>query len=432
MEFPDREALARLLDAGPLPPFVSVDYDPPATTLPDPVARVRAALDRLDLDGLDPGARVAVGVGSRGIHRIDEYAAAVVAGLAERGVEPVVVPAMGSHGGATAAGQREALAALGVTAERVDAPIDARMDVERVGTVRVGDAAHPVFLSTAALDADAVVVLNRVKPHTNFTGPIESGLVKMVVAGLGKQRGASEFHETALAEGYVPTLDAAFAVAADALPLVGGIAVVENAREETAHVEGVPASGIRDREPELLDRAREAMATLPVDDVDLLVVDELGKDVSGTGVDTNVIGRYGLRSATDPDRPAVDLVYARGLTAETAGNGNGIGLADLTRRAAVDDLDLAKTYANALTSGSLGRVSLPLVAPDDDTAFRIALSALGRGDPASVRAVWIRNTGDLGDLLVSRAVVDDLPDAATVRGAVDVRFADGTATVDRR
>lgn len=427
LEFPDRDAIAALLDPQPLPGFVRVSHDPATTTLADPTEAIETALARFDVHSLPSGARIAIGVGSRGIHRIDEYVTVVVADLADRGFDPVVVPAMGSHGGATAAGQRETLASLGVTEERVGAPIDARMDVERIDEVRVGETSYPVFVASAALEADAVLVVNRVKPHTNFLGRIESGLCKMLVAGLGKQRGASSFHATALTEGYVAALEAAFAAIAEATPLLGGIALVENADERTAHVEGVPASEILDREAALLERAYEEMATLPVDDVDLLVVDEVGKDVSGAGMDTNVIGRYRVLNAPDPDTPRIALIYARGLTDRTEGNGNGIGLTDLTRQAAVDQLDVTKTYANALTSGSLAKAGLPVVAPDDELALQIALSALGSPDPDDVRIVWIRNTQELGELYVSSGVVDDLPDTTTVDGTVSLSFDDGTA-----
>lgn len=430
VNFPDRSEVDRLVDSYPLPRFARVRYEPPAETVADPVGAIRSELDRLALDGLDPGATVAVGVGSRGIHAIDDVAEAVVSSLDERGFDPVVVPAMGSHGGATPEGQREVLAALGITGERVGAPIDARMEVDLLDEVDVDGTPTPVYFSTAALEADAVLVLNRVKPHTNYTGRIESGLVKMTVVGLGKRRGANAFHSTAIECGYVETLETMFASIRESVPLLGGVALVENFREETAHVEAIPASSLTEREPELLDRAREEMATLPVDDLDLLVVDEIGKEISGAGMDTNVVGRYRVLNADDPEKPDVKLIYVRGLTERTEGNGNGIGLADLTRRAAVDQLDLQKTYANALTSGSLAKSKLPVVAPDDELAVRIALSALGGYDPETVRVVWIANTQDLSELRVSEAVVDDLPDAATVRERETLGFADGTASFD--
>jgi len=427
MEFPDRSDVDGLIAPQPLPAFARVRYEPRTERLDDPVGAARAELDALDFDGLAAGATVAVGVGSRGIDRIDEVAAAVVAEVADRGFDPVVVPAMGSHGGATAEGQREVLEALGITEETVGAPIDARMAAEELATVPVGDADLPVYFSEAALAADAVLVVNRVKAHTNFTGAIESGLAKMTVVGLGKQRGAKSFHSTAIAEGYVEALTAALDVIERETPLVGGIALVENFDEEIGHLEGIPAGAFLDREPALLERAYDEMPTLPVDDVDLLVIDEIGKEISGAGMDTNVVGRYRVLNAPDPDTPDIDLIYVRGLTESTKGNGNGIGLADLTRQRAVDQLDLKKTYANALTSGSLSKSKLPVVAPDDEFALRTALAALGGYDPETVRIVWIRNTQDLGELRVSDAVVDDLPAAATVVGRERVGFEDGTA-----
>lgn len=427
MEFPDRSDVDHLINAQPLPEFAQVRYEPASEFLDDPVGAARAELDVLDVDELDDGATVAVGVGSRGIHRIDDIARAIISKLAERGLDPVVVPAMGSHGGATPEGQREVLASLGVTEGSVEAPIDARMDAAELDTVTVGDVDVPVYFATAALDADAVLVVNRVKAHTNFTGDIESGLAKMTVVGLGKQRGAKSFHSTAIAEGYVETLTAALDVIESSVPLLGGVALVENFEEELTHVEGVPAGSFLDREPELLECAYDEMATLPVEDVDLLIIDEIGKEISGAGMDTNVIGRYRVLNAPDPERPDIDLIYVRGLTEATKGNGNGIGLADLTRRAAVDQLNLQKTYANALTSGSLAKSKLPVVAPDDEFALRTALAALGGYDPETVRVLWIRNTEELGELRVSAAVVADLPASATVVGQKALTFEDGEA-----
>ncbi|MFC7157220.1 DUF362 domain-containing protein [Halomarina halobia] len=432
MEFPDRAEIERLIEPQPLPSFVRVRYDPPADTVTDPVSTTRSELDRLEFDGLDPGATVAVGVGSRGIHNLSAIVEATVSYLDERGFEPLVVPAMGSHGGATPEGQRDVLEALGVTEARLGAPIDAAMEVERLADVDVGGTSIPVYFSTVALDADAVLVVNRIKPHTNFTGRIESGLGKMTVVGLGKQQGANAFHSTAIAEGYVETLDAALGAVLESVPVVGGVALVENFHEETAHIEAIPASSFTEREPELLERARAEMATLPVDDVDLLVVDELGKEISGAGMDTNVIGRYRVLNADDPETPAVKLIYVRGLTERTKGNGIGIGLADVTRRAAIDQLDLQKTYANALTSGSLEKSKLPVVAPDDELAIRISLSALGGYDPETARIAWIRNTQDLVEVRVSEALVDELPEGATVLDREELLFDDGTRSFERR
>jgi hypothetical protein len=292
MNFPDRADVDGWIEPKELPSFARVRYQPEADAVADPGEQVREELNRLPLASPDQGATVAVGVESRGIHAIDDVNATVVAELDERGFDSVLVPAMGSHGGATPDGQREALDALGITEERVGAPIDARIDVERLDEVSVGDTSVPVYVGTAALDADGTVLINRMKPHTNFDGPIESGLAKMATVGLGKQRGAKAFHSTAIAEGYVRTIEAWLEVVERETTLLGGVALVENFHDETAHVEGVPAGSLRAREPELLERAYDEMATLPFDDLDLLVVDELGKDVFGAGMDTNVIGRY--------------------------------------------------------------------------------------------------------------------------------------------
>lgn len=425
MNFPDRTEVDRLVDDPPLPSFARVRYEPSSETIEDPRAVVRSELDGLELDRLDPGATVAIGAGSRGIYGIDAAVSETVSYVAEQGFDPVVVPAMGSHGGATPEGQREVLEALGITEESVGAPIDARMDARHVGTVTVGETEFPVHFSEAALEADAVVVVNRVKAHTSFSGPFESGLTKMAVVGLGKQAGAKTFHSTAIAEGYVETLSAALDVILDSTPVLGGVALVENFEKKTGHIEAIEADSFTDREPELLEMAYEEMATLPIDDIDLLVVDELGKEISGTGMDTNVIGRYRVLNAPDPETPDIDLIYVRSITEASKGNGTGIGLADITRRSVVDQLDLQKTYANAITSGSLPKAKLPMVAPDDELAMRISLSALGGYDPEKVRIVWIKNTQKLDELRVSTALVDELPDAATVVGYERLAFTDG-------
>ncbi|AUX10450.1 hypothetical protein AArcSl_2835 [Halalkaliarchaeum desulfuricum] len=430
MEFPDRSEIVDLIDPISHPSFVRVNYEPSTISLEDPLAATRAELATLPLGDLETGATIAIGVGSRGIHKIDDIVAETVSFLDDRGFESVLVPAMGSHGGATAAGQREVLEALEITEERVGAPIDARMEGEQIGTVDVGGSETAVHIAVAALEADAVMVINRVKPHTNFTGRIESGLCKMLAVGLGKQAGARIFHSTAIEQGYVPTIESMVERIRESVPLLGGLAIVENFHEETGHVEAIPADCLEEREEELLELAREEMATLPFEDLDLLVVDEVGKEISGAGMDTNVIGRYRVLNAPDPASPDISLIYARSLTEGTKGNGNGIGLADVTRQAAIEQLDLQKTYANALTSGSLAKSKLPIVAPDDELALRIALNALGRYDSETVRVAWIENTTHLNEFRVSEALLEDLPADAVIREHERLAFGNGTATFE--
>lgn len=422
MEFPDAETIASTLDPIEFPRFARVEYDPPTPECDDPAAAARGAVADLPLDDLPAGATVAVGLGSRGITDIVPIAQATIDELDDRGFEPIVVPAMGSHGGATAEGQREMLAALGLTEESLGCPIDARMDADAVGEV----AGEPVYFSRAALEADAVLPVNRIKPHTNFTGSIESGLCKMLVLGFGKHRGAQSSHRQALDRGYVPVITAAVDRITDATAVLGGIGIVENFHDRTARVEGVPAADLPDREATLLERAREEMPTLPYDDLDALVVDRIGKDVSGAGMDTNVIGRYEVLNTDEPDRPDIDRIVVRGLTEATHGNGQGIGLADVTTVDVIEALDLDQMYTNALTSSSLSKARLPVAVPTDEQALTVAVSTIGSYDPATARIAWIEDTAHLGSFRVSESLVDGAPDHLSVVDRERLTFEDGT------
>ncbi|MEM4781249.1 MAG: DUF362 domain-containing protein [Halalkalicoccus sp.] len=421
MEFPGAETIEATLDPVDFPRFATVEYDPPTPEIDDVKRATRDALSDLPLSDLPAGATVAVGVGSRGIHALLPVVRTVVGELAERGLDPVTVPAMGSHGGATAAGQREVLAGLGITAESVGCRIDARMDADRVGTA--GD--EPVYVARSAREADAVLVINRVKPHTNFTGGIESGLCKMLAVGLGKHRGARAVHRDALSRGYVPAITDALDAVREEVSLLGGVAIVENAADRTALIEGVPARALPERETELLERAREYMPTLPFSELDVLVVDEIGKDVSGTGMDTNVVGRYEVLNAENPDVPSIDRIVVRGLTEATHGNGQGIGLADLTTTSVLDALDLDQVYTNALTSGSLSRARLPVALPTDELALTAAVSSIGSYEPGTVRIAWIRDTGQLAEFRVSEALATEPIEHLSVTGAERLVFEKG-------
>ncbi|MFB6154898.1 MAG: lactate racemase domain-containing protein [Haloferacaceae archaeon] len=425
MDFPDAETVDGVVDPSALPRFADVRYEPETPSLEDVAGATRDELDALPLSSLPAGATVAVGVGSRGIHDVVPVVRTVVDELEQRGFDPVVVPAMGSHGGATPDGQREVLAGIGVTEGALGCPIDARMETEVLGTSTVGAEVH---FARAALEADGVLVVNRVKPHTNFTGRFESGLTKMAVVGLGKQRGAKVTHEHALVSGYERVIEASLEVIREEVPLLGGVAVVENFYDRTAEVAGVAAASLPDAEEPLLERAYEYMPTLPCDELDVLVVDEIGKDVSGAGMDTNVVGRYRVLNADDPETPAIKRIVVRGLTEATHGNGNGIGLADVTTRAVADELDLDQVYTNALTSNSLSKASIPVVMPDDEHALSAATATVGAIAPADLRIAWIRDTGHLSRFRVSEALVEDLPDHAEIEGWADLDFEDGAVT----
>jgi hypothetical protein len=273
------------------------------------------------------------------------------------------------------------------------------------------------------------MVINRVKAHTNFHGAFESGLTKMAVIGLGKQKGAQNTHEHAIVDGYETVLRDAFGVIAAKSNLIGGIALVENFHDRLAEVAGIPVEELPNGETPLLERAYEYMPTLPYDELDVLVVDRMGKDISGAGMDTNVIGRYNVLNTDDPEFPDIKRVYVRGLTEASHGNGAGIGLADVTRRSLVEGLDLAQTYTNIITSNSLAKASLPVVLPTDEDAVNVTLGSVGPYDPERVRVAWIHDTGHLSEFRVSEALVDEAENVS-VEGWERLVFEEGEATFE--
>ncbi|WP_415379621.1 DUF362 domain-containing protein [Halosimplex sp. TS25] len=432
VDFPDADALAGANEytVDDLPEFAVAHRERDPESVEDVAAAARDAVDAIaEFDDLDAGATVAVTAGSRGIHDMPAALAAAVERLQERGFEPFVIPAMGSHGGATAEGQRETLAALGTTPETLGCEIRSSMAVEAVGEDDLG---RPVYAARDALEADAVLLANRVKPHTDFRGDVESGLAKMAVIGLGKHRGAESLHNAAIATDFADVIADRYEVLRRETPIVGGIAVVENADHRAAHVEGIDAADVLDREPELLDLAREHLAELPVDDLDLLVVDAMGKDKSGTGMDTNVLGRYDFHGEAEPDSPSITRVYARSLTDPSHGNAVGFGLADFVHRDLVADVDFHDTYVNIVTSGEPRRAKLPFVVPDDATALVLACSTTGVADPADLRVARIPSTMDPDSLVVSEPVAADLRqrDDVTVGPLAPLEFSDGALDPD--
>jgi len=360
-------------------------------------------------DALDGLGTVAVAVGSRGIAGIDRIVRSVVAGIRSRGVDVFVVPAMGSHGGATAEGQEAVLAHLGITEASVGAPIRPSMAVTRIGTVGAPRGVEvPVLTGTIAWEgADAVVPINRVKPHTGFRGPVESGLCKMLVIGLGKHAGARAIHD----EGYTVfdrmVLDAAGVVLGTGR-VAFGLAVLENAYEETAHLEAVPGASIMQREPELLELARRLMPSLPFPEIDVLVVERFGKEISGVGMDPNVTGR-GESGGPLPgfDGPEIHRIAVLGLTESTGGNAHGIGLADVITTGVLDGIDREVTWTNTLTAGALACGRIPVALPTADQAVDAALRSVPRG-ATEARVVRIRDTLHLGEMAVSAPLLDHL------------------------
>ena len=356
---------------------------------------------------ITPGMRIALGVGSRGITNLKQIVKATLDVLTEAGARPFIVPAMGSHGGATPEGQLSLLAGYGVTPESMGVPFETSMEVTRIGTATDG---LDVVLSTAALKADALVVLNRVKPHTDFRGTLGSGLQKMLVIGFGKQIGANNAHQAAAHRGYEVVLREYARVILGAAPILCGIALVEDQHHQTAILEVVRPENIPAEEDKLFQKAESLLARLPFSDIDLLIIDRMGKDISGSGMDTNVIGRdvagytASLHSGSAVT-PRVSRIFVRDLTPASNGNGTGVGMADFTTARLVKALNLQYTYMNALTSLGLLPAKIPIYFDNDRDALQAALASLASTTPETLRVVRIADTLNLERFLVSEACV---------------------------
>ncbi len=391
--------------------------NPPRIT--DIAAAVRSELEAAGVR-FQPRSRVALAVGSRGIANLAAVVRATVRWLKEQDVEPFIVPAMGSHGGATAEGQAAILREYGVSEDALGVPVASSMEVAELPR---GSLPVPVFFDKKALEADATVVINRVKPHTSFHGAHESGLVKMVAIGLGKHSGAANLHRL----GVAGLRDIMPQVAAQSLRHGNvrlGIAVVENSNDETMLVKAAPAAGIEELDRELLPIARAAMPSLPASDLDILILDEIGKDISGLGMDPNIIGRLKISGQPEPESPRIKMIIVRALTARTRGNAAGIGLADIVTRKLFEAIDLRATYENVLTSTFLERAKIPLIAEDDEQALRFAARGVGMPALSNARIVRVKNTLHVEDAWISEPLHSEVSrlDNIEMIGEVDPVF----------
>jgi hypothetical protein len=335
-----------------------------------------------------PGMEVAITAGSRGVARIDEIIAALVRLVRDAGASPFIVPAMGSHGGATAEGQVEILRSLGVTEEACGAPIRSSMEVAELGRTPGG---VPVYMDRNAHGADGVILVNRIKAHTDFRGRVESGLMKMSAIGLGKHKQALALHALGVTGIRDHMVEVARHVAASGKVLFG-VGSVENGYEEPAILEAVRPGAFEEREAALLQEWMKLMPRLPVEDVDILVVDRIGKNFSGTGMDTNVIGRFGMAGVDDPQSPRVKYLLASDLSEESHGNATGVGLADLTTLRLFERIDWKAMNENVLTSTFLERAKVPMVRAHDREAVEAAVRCNWGVAPEDTRLVRVPNT----------------------------------------
>ncbi len=367
----------------------------PAPTIEDVSSHVDRQLQAMRLqERVQPKDRVAITVGSRGIHGIAKIIRAVVDHCKSMGVVPFLVPAMGSHGGATDEGQKELLGRFGITEDSMGCEIRSSMETVVVCTAAEG---FPVHFDRQAYEADHVIVVNRIKPHTRFHGEIESGLMKMMLIGLGKHQGAIVYHRVIMNYSFDQIVRSVAREVIAKCHILAGLAILENAQEETADIVAVEPSAIESEEPKLLRRVKSYMPKLPFDRAQLLVIDQIGKNISGTGMDTNVIGRkFNDHCAMGEEKPKIDLIYVRGLTSETHGNASGIGLAELCHSDVIRQMDVASTRVNCITAGHVTGGMIPFDYPTDREALEVALSQTGWCEPQDVAAMWIPNTLKLG------------------------------------
>jgi hypothetical protein len=419
-------ALDTVLDGVKIPRMYMVEQKFESKRLGDITAECRKQLSALRrLDSLSKGAEVAIAVGSRGVASIDVVARAVVDTLTERGLVPFIVPSMGSHGNATAAGQTELLAGYNITEESMGCEIRSNMEVVEVGRLPNG---LKVYMDRVASEADGIVVINRVKTHPGFDGTYESGIVKMLSIGMGNHIGATSCHQ--LGFGMMEeNIKAMAKIKMEQCPVLCGVAVIEDAYDEVAEIHVLDVDEIFDKEPELLRRSKANMAAIGFGNIDVLVVDRMGKEISGDGMDPRITGKYSTPFATGG--PNVNKLVVLSPTEKTHGNVIGIGPADFTTQRLYDQIDFEATYINSITATVTAAARMPLVMKTDYDAIRAAIQTCNALDLTNVRLVRILDTLHLNKLMISEALVEEAKrelDVVSMEGPMELTFKDGVVT----
>ncbi|MFH1570156.1 MAG: lactate racemase domain-containing protein [Gemmatimonadota bacterium] len=391
----------------PFPRMMRVKQHFDAPTVDDIPAAIRAEIAKLGLSGkVRPGQTVAIAVGSRGIYQIALIIKTVVEEMKALGARPFAVPAMGSHGGGTAEGQRGIIESYGVTEEYIGAPIRSSMEVVQVDQTEDG---VPVYFDQHAYGADHVVVVGRIKPHTGFVGEIESGLHKMMLIGLGKHKGAILYHQAIVHYSFDRIIRSVGQSVIEKCRILFGLALVENPYDRTALVRAVPPARFVEEEKELLLLARKWMPRLPFDLVDLLVIDAIGKDISGSGLDTNVVGRkYNSHEALEKEYPKVTRIVVRDLTPATHGNAAGIGIADFCHQRVLDQIDVDATNINCITGNSPSGAQIPIHYDTDARVIATALTTVGLVEDVKAKVVRIHDTLHVEEVMISEAYLPEV------------------------
>jgi hypothetical protein len=398
-----------------------------STRLDDIPGEVRRQLVRLHLeDRIGHGQTVAITSGSRGVANIAVITKTIVEHLQGLGAVPFIVPAMGSHGGGTAEGQAGILAGYGITAASMGCELLASMETVIVDRTPQG---IPVHFDKHASQADHVIVVGRVKPHTGFVGDVESGLHKMMLIGLGKHEGAKIYHRAIANYSFMEIITAVAQSVIHKCRVAAGVAIVENAYDETALIEAVSPEQFLPREAELLKRASEWLPRLPFPECDVLIVDQIGKNISGTGMDTNVVGRkFSDHTATEKDRARCKRIFVRGLTPDTHGNATGIGLSEFTNQRTIDEVDKKITAINCITGQHPTGAMLPIAYDTDREVMTAALQTIGLIEPPQARVIHIADTLHLAECLVSEAYlprIAERPDLTALEAPREMVFDGG-------
>ena len=370
-------------------------------------ASVQSDMQALPLtSAIKPGQTVAVACSSRGINNYGTIVKEVVAGLKAFGLNPFIFPAMGSHGSATAEGQQQVLAHLGITEASTGAPVRSSLEV-----VQIGETSHgvPVLLDKLAAGADHIVLINRIKKHTEFEHEFESGLLKMMAIGIGKQAGAARYHQAMFSFGYASVIGTIADVVMQQAPILFGVGIVENGYGQTAQIGICPRDQIKTREIELLKLAKQLAPSLPFNEADILFIDEMGKEISGSGFDTKVVGRIGMPLVSpDPEYPKIKRIVVGELTEDTEGNATGVGIADFITQRLFDKIDRQASDMNNITGLSPEMGKIPIALANDQEALAVAVRCLGLVSSDMIKIMRIKNTDQLSQIEISEAFEADL------------------------
>ena len=386
----------------PFPPLIPIDQSFSRNRIDEISNTIASEMKKIPMDSIN-GKSIAITVGSRGITGIVNIIGALVQELKARGGEPFIVPAMGSHGGATAEGQIKILASYGITEGSIGAPIRSSMEVVEAGQLEDGTA---LYTDRLAFEADAIVIANKIKPHADFKGSYESGLVKMLSIGLAKHKGAVAIHRHGFDQ-FHDVLPRAAEVLLARLPILFGLAILENAFDELMSLEIIPTEKVMSREKKLLEISKQSIGRLLFPKIDLLIIDEIGKNISGEGMDPNVTGRPGS-GLPGFNAPKIQKIVVLDITPQSHGNGVGIGLADISTRSCIEKIDLGAIYTNAITATILDPAKLPIILNSDRDAVSVALKTCNRITPETARVVRIKNTLELHRIWVSPAMLDEV------------------------